>query len=148
MKIILLKDVKGVGRRFEEKNVSDGHAMNLLIPKKLAVAVSGSTAGQIKALKEQEEKSRKEKAGAISENVEKLRDLTLSVKVNANDQGHLFASLTKEKISKLLKEEKGIALDPEYITLASAIKETGTFEVPVEVEGGERAKFTLEVLSS
>lgn len=58
MKIILLKDVKGVGQRFDEKEVSSGHATNFLIPQKLAVAVSPSTLAMVKQLKEQGEKSR------------------------------------------------------------------------------------------
>lgn len=142
MKIILLKDVKGVGRRFEEKKVSDGYATNFLIPQKLAVALSGNGAATVKMIKLQEEKTQEQREQALKENIAKIIDLTLTVKIKANDQGRLFASLTGEKISQLLKTEKGIEIDSEYILLAKPIKETGTFEISVSVGGKMESKFT------
>ena len=141
MKVILLKEVKGVGKRFDEKEISNGYAANFLIPKKLAVAVTGSAANTVKALKEKEERERGNKAEAISENISKLKDFVLKISLKANEKGHLFAAIDKEKISELLKKE-GIELSPEHIGLKNNIKELGTFEVPVE-----KTHFTLEVTS-
>ena len=149
MKVILLKDIKGVGKKFEEKSVSDGHATNFLIPKKLAVSLSGASAGAIKALKEQEEKSREKQAQALTENISQLAGLKLEIKMKANEQGHLFEKITTGKISEILKEEKGITIDPEHILLENSIKELGTFEIPVDPStslGAGKTRFILEVI--
>ena len=74
MKVILLKDIKGVGKRYEENNVSDGYATNFLIPKHLAVPVSGSFDTQIRILKEREEKKRKEEEKEINEKLSKRQE--------------------------------------------------------------------------
>ena len=146
MKVILLKDVKGVGRKFEEREVSDGYANNFLMPRKLAVSLSGGGAAAVKMIKLQEEKTREERMRILEENIQKISGLALTVKLKANEQGHLFASLTGEKISQLLKTEKGIEIGSEYILLVKPIKDAGTSEIPVSVGEKKEAKFTLEVI--
>ncbi len=141
MKVILLKDVKGVGRRFEEKNISDGYAINFLIPKKLAVASLSAAAGQVRALMEQEKKSKETQNKTVSENISKLSGTTVEVKLAANEQGHLFASLSKEKIADLIKE-KGIEIDASSIDLEQPLKEIGSHTLPIIV-GDKITHFTL-----
>ncbi len=143
MKVILLKDIRGVGRRFEEKNISDGYAINYLIPKKLAVAALSSAAGQIKSLQDQESKSKEVQNQKISENVSKLSGTTIEIKLAANDKGHLFASLSKDKIASLLNE-KGIEINSDSINLDQPVKEVGTFSIPISV-GDKLTHFTLIV---
>lgn len=142
MKVILLKDVKGVGRRFEEKNISDGYAMNFLIPKKLAVPAS--EAGQVKTLKENEEKEQAGESKKIEESLAKISDTEILLNLKANEKNHLFASLSISKLSEILKKEKGIEINPSYIVLKQPIKELGKFEILVRV-GDKETKFTLEV---
>lgn len=144
MKVIFLKDVKGVGRKFEEKNVADGYALNKLIPQKLAVAAEGPEAGSIKMLKEQEAQARERRGVILSQNLSKVAGSTITLKMAANEKGHLFASINKEKLSKLLKGE-GIDLDTDCILLETPIKEIGTFSVPISLERDKRAAFTLVV---
>jgi len=145
MKVILLKDVKGIGRRFEEKEVSDGYANNSLIPKKLAVPVSGSSAKQVLELKSQLEKAKANKSHTLYETSQKLKNATVTIKVKANEKGHLFASINKDKLSELLSKETGINLPSEHIKLVSPIKEIGTFSVPISLEEGS-VEFSLEVI--
>lgn len=142
MKVILLKDIKGVGRRFEEKNVSDGYAMNSLIPKKLAVPAS--EAGQIKVLKENEEKAHAGEAKKVNDAVAKISGTEVQLALKANEKNHLFASLTAHKLSEILKKEKGIDIDASYIMLAQPIKEIGTFDVPVRV-GDKETRFSVVI---
>jgi large subunit ribosomal protein L9 len=142
MKVILLKDVKGVGKRYEEKNVADGYALNLLIPKKLAVPATGAAAGQIKSLKENEAKHKEADNKKLESEVAKLSGFELRVSLKANEKGHLFAALTPEKISELLKGE-GIIVGSGHIGI-DHIKETGTFEVPVRI-GEKTTHFQLVV---
>lgn len=143
MKVILLKDVKGVGKRFEEKQVSDGHAINYLIPKKLAVSASGSGAAQVKALKAQEESGKAIKSKKSEEEIGKLAGTEVTVSVRANEKGHLFAALSAEKIAELLSE-RGIEVDFTYINLFEGIREVGSYRIPVKV-GEKETHFTLIV---
>ncbi|PIP55441.1 MAG: 50S ribosomal protein L9 [Candidatus Zambryskibacteria bacterium CG_4_9_14_3_um_filter_42_9] len=144
MKVILLKDVKGVGKKFEEEIVSDGYAINFLIPRKLAVSVSGPQASAIKSLKEQEEKNLENKRKLFSQNISKISGAIFTVKMKANERGHLFASLTAEKISELLKKD-GKEVSSEHINISEPIKTTGTFDIPIAI-GDKETKFKLEVV--
>lgn len=143
MKVILLRDVKGVGKRFEEKQVGDGYASNFLIPKKLAVPATGSAAAQIKNMKEGEEKKRGVESEKLSEEVHKLTNTTINISAKANEQGHLFASITREKLAQILKEQ-GIDLSADLIELEHPIKETGSHKIAVRV-GEKETHFTLVV---
>lgn len=144
MKVIFLKDVKGVGRKWEEKNVADGYAFNKLIPGKLAVPATASAASQIKALKEQDEKGKVMKSEKVNEELQKLAGTELVIRAKANEKGHLFEKLTAEKISAHLKKEKGIEVDFAYINLFEGIRDVGSFEIPVKV-GDKLTHFTLVV---
>jgi large subunit ribosomal protein L9 len=146
MKVILLKDIKGVGKRFEEKEISDGHARNFLIPQKLAVVANSPAAAQAKHEKSQELSSRNEKNAVLAEEISKLAKAEVKVSVKANAQGHLFASINKDKLSQLLKSEHGISIESSVIGLNHPIKETGTHTVPVHINGKE-TEFTLVVVA-
>lgn len=141
MKVILLKDVKGVGKRYEEKVVGDGYAANFLIPKKLAVPATGAAAGMIKSLKESQEKQQEVRSKKLEDEVHKLANTTINISLPANEQNHLFAALTREKISDLLKE-RDTEVPADCITLTHPIKEVGTHIVPISIKGKE-TQFTL-----
>jgi large subunit ribosomal protein L9 len=147
MKVILLKDIKGVGRKYEEKEVSDGYATNSLLPKKLAVPASGASGAQIKALKESEAISKQKGNERLEAEIAKLSKTEVQIKARANEKNHLFAAITSQKLSEILKKEKGIDLDPSCIKLDHPIKETGTFEVPVHVSNSKQSNFTLVVIA-
>lgn len=144
MKVILLKDIKGVGRKFEEKEVASGYALNFLIPKKQAVPAGSASAGQIKVLKESGEKHREAELKKIEQEIERLKKTEIIISLPANEKNHLFASLTREKISTLLRE-KGIELSAAHIDLKQPIKETGTFSVPVSFDS-KKTEFMLVVV--
>lgn len=143
MKVILLKDVKGIGRKFEEKNVADGYALNKLIPEGMAIGVTGAAAGQIKNLKESDQKHKQAELEKQGLHLAKLEGTKISVSLKASEQNHLFASLTKDKIAQLLAGQ-GIDISASSIELKAPIKETGTYAVPVSM-GGKQTTFTLEV---
>lgn len=142
MKVIFLKDVKGAGRLYEEKEVSDGYAQNFLFPKRLAVPATGAAANQIKSLKEGHVKHREAESKKLHEHMERLHGTTLTVKANANNKQHLFAAITADKLSELLKKE-GIEVPSNFIETQS-IKELGTFRIPVSIDG-KQTHFTLVV---
>jgi large subunit ribosomal protein L9 len=143
MKIILLRDIKGVGKRFEEKNVSDGYALNQLIPKKLAVPASN--AGAVKTLIENKVAHDLAERQRLEATIQKLSATEIKLDLKANEKGHLFASVNAEKLSEILSKQ-GIELSPDLIELEHPIKQTGTFEVPVRV-GEKLIKFMLVIES-
>lgn len=145
MKVILLKDVKGVGRKFEEKEVSNGHALNFLIPNKLAIPTTGANAGQIKSIKESAAAHKEATNKKQEESMSKLSGLEMVMIAQANAKNHLFASINKEKIAEVLKKDKGIEINPDSIILPEPIKELGQFLIKVKM-GESEADFKLEVV--
>ncbi|CAN5156186.1 50S ribosomal protein L9 [soil metagenome] len=145
MKVIFLKDVKGVGRKYEEKTVADGYALNQLIPKKLAVPSTGAAAGQIKSMKENEAKHKDAEHSKLQAHIGQIAGQEIIVVTNANDKKHLFASITKEKISEILKKEKNVLIVSECIMLPQPIKELGTYEIPLKTGDNKETHFTLVV---
>ena len=134
MKVILLKDVKGIGRRFEEKNVADGFAINKLLPQKLAVAATGTGAAQVKQLKEQDAAHRAGELKKQELSLAQVAGKNITLKMKANEQGHLFQKITAAKIAETTN------LDEDLIELKEPIKQLGTYEIPVG-----KTKFTLVV---
>lgn len=145
MKVILLQDVKGIGRKFEEKNVADGYAINRLIPLRLAVAANGPGAAKARQMKLQAEQNKTQDLEKLKLSLARIAGQKITLSMKANEQGHLFASLNAEKLSRELMGQ-GIHVLPEHIMLEAPIKQTGTFEVPVWVAEGVETKFSLEVL--
>ena len=137
MKVILLKDIKGVGRRFEEKNVSDGYAINKLIPQKLAVAATGQGAASVKQLMENDAAHKAGEAKKLEANLAEIAGKTVTLKMKANKNGSLFEKITREKVAQAVK------LDPELIELEEPIKQVGSYDI-----SAGKIKFTLEILAA
>ena len=144
MKVILLKDVKKIGRKFDEKEVADGYARNLLIPKGLAVPAGTASAKQILAQKNQVGTKRAKEDQVLRDNIAQLAGTTLTYTARANEQGHLFEKLTSEKLSAYIKKERGLTIDASRFDM-EPIKESGTHEISVKVDE-KNTHFTLEVI--
>ena len=129
MKVILLQDVKGKGKRGQMVEVSDGYARNFLLPKKLAQEATTDNVNTMrmtdKANAEKRQKEREE-AFAISQ---KLKEVTVIVKAKGGGAGRLFGSVTTQEIADALKKQEGIALDKRKIVLDEQIKTVGTYSV-------------------
>lgn len=144
MKVVLLKDVAGVGRKNEIKNVADGYALNLLIPKKLAVAGTASAMAHAERLQSEEAVERKIQEDLLFKNLSSVEGVTIEVSGKANEQGHLFASIHPDRIAAELKKQKGIDILPEFIQLEKAVKEVGEHKIPVLAKD-KKGGFTLIV---
>ena len=134
MEVILLKDVKGLGRQYECVVTADGFARNSLIPKGLAVEATPSTRatyGAIAAVREEKIKAIK---NAAREALQRARGLRILLAVQADPKGHLFAKVGKREISRAL-HEKGIILSEEAIVLPEPIRALGEYEVTLRTEG-------------
>lgn len=144
MKVVLLKDVPGVGRKNDVKNVSDGYALNLLIPKKLAVAGTLAGIAQAARLRSEQETERRIQEDLRAKNLSSLDGVTIEMTEKASEKGHLFAGIHKGAIVDALKKQKGIDLMPDVIDLPHPIKEAGTHTIPAAVQN-KRVAFTLVV---
>lgn len=131
MKIILLKDVKGIGRAGESVEAKDGHALNYLIPKKLAVAATPAAIKEAELRRKQTEELAKIGAALLSQNVSELAEARIVIKVKANEKGHLYDAIGESDISRAAKEQAHIDIPEEAIRLEKPLKELGTFDIPV-----------------
>ncbi len=146
MKVILLADVKGKGKKGDVVKVNDGYARNMLFPKGLA---KEATAGNLKnlehqkAIAAQEEAERKEDAEKLSE---KIRKATVRVETKGGENGKLFGSITSAEIAKECKEQFDIELDKKKILLDAPIKQAGTTELKVKLHPEVTATLKVEVV--
>lgn len=144
MKIILLSDIAKLGKRYDVKDVSAGHANNLLIPKGLAMAATTDALKRVEAMKKASAAEEKVQDELLARNFAELDGKTITVKEKVNEKGHLFAGIHKKEIAKLIEREARIIIDPDMITLDQPIKEKG--EHPVVIQAGEkRSKVTILV---
>ncbi len=144
MKVIFLKDVPRVGRKYDIKDVADGYAINMLLPKKLAEIASPSAIKKVEDMKNNDLTQKRIQQELLEKNLEVIKSMTVTMRGKANDKGHLFAGITKEMlIAEVLKTSR-LSLDPEIVVLEKPIKEVGTHKVLVE-SGNKKAEFTLVV---
>ena len=144
MKIALLKDVSGLGKKNDVKDVSDGHALNLLIPQKLAEVATPAVLKRIELIKRQVEQEKKVMEDLLSKNLHTIHDKEVTIEREANEKGSLFAGIHKDEIVKAVKEEIDVDLLPEFIVLDKPIKEIGSHKIDLKVHG-KSATFTLNI---
>ena len=129
MKVILLQDVKGKGKKGQLIEVSDGYARNFMLPRKLATEATPDAVNTMRMNdKANQERIAREKAEAM-ETGKKLRELTVTVTAKGGGAGRLFGSVTNQEIADALKNQTGIALDKRKIVIAEPIKNVGTYTV-------------------
>ena len=129
MKVILLQDVKGKGKKGQMLEVSDGYARNFMLPKKIAIEATPDAINTMRMNdKAAAEKAAKERAEAM-EISKKLRELTVTVTAKGGGAGKLFGSVTNQEIADALKAATGITLDKRKIVISDPIKNVGTYTV-------------------
>ena len=144
MKVVLLKDIAGVGKRFDMKNVADGHAVNFLFPRKLAEPATPQTLKRVESEKVRLDTERKIHEDLLAKNLKSLAEVRLVMKEKGNEQGHLFAGVHREEISQALKKQTKLDVPAEFIVLESPIKSVGEYDIPVSALG-KKAQFKLIV---
>ncbi len=149
MKVILLKDVAKMGKRNDIKNVSDGHALNLLIPKGLVEIATPKSLKRVEVVKQRETEEKKIKTDLLLKNFGDLKGVIVEIAKPANEQGHLFAQIHKDEIISAVKEQTRLDIESEYLLTKDnePVKTIGEHEIEVKIE--DRAvKFTLSVKST
>ena len=145
MKVILLQDVKGKGKKGQMLEVSDGYARNYMLPRKLAVEATADAVNTKRMNdKAAAEREAKERAEAL-ETSKKLRDMTLVVTAKGGGAGKLFGSVTNQEIADALKAKTGITLDKRKIVISDPIKNVGTYTVQCKLGYEISAPLTVKI---
>lgn len=133
MKVILLEDVKALGKKGQVVNVSDGYARNLLLPKKLGVEATGKNMNDLKLQKAHEDKVAQENLDAAKAFAEELKDKQVTVGIKVGEGGRTFGSISAKEIAEAAKAQLGYELDKKKLQLSAPIKELGTTMVPIKL---------------
>ena len=145
MKVILLQDVKGKGKKGQMIEASDGYARNFLLPKKLAIEATADAINTKKMNdKATAERIAREKAEALDLS-HKLREMTIVVTAKGGGNGKLFGSVTSQEIADALKAKTGIALDKRKLVIADPIKNVGTYTVTCKLGYEITAPLTVKI---
>ena len=144
MKVILLQDVKGKGKKGQMLEVSDGYARNFMLPKKLAIEATPDAINTMRMNdKATQERIAKEKAEALATS-KKLREMTVVVKAKGGGAGRLFGSVTNAEIAEALAKE-GVKLDKRKIVLNETIKNVGTYTATCKLGYEITAPLTVKI---
>lgn len=147
MKVILLADIKGVGKKDEVINASDGYARNFLFPKKLAIPADAGNMSRLNAKKSSEAHKKDLELEAAKQTAEKIKNITLSIKVKAGENGKIFGGVTSKEIAEELKKSYQIEVDKKKIALKENIKNLGRYNIDVKLYEGVVAKLTVSIES-
>ena len=144
MKVVLKQDVKGLGKKGELVNASDGYARNFLFPKNLAVEANAQNMSELKNREQAEKYKIATETAAAKANAEKLSGKTIKLTVKAGANGKLFGSVTSKELSEKIADEFGIKVDKKKIS-CDDIKQFGTYEFEVKLYTGISAKLFVMV---
>ncbi len=144
MKVILLKDIPKVGKKDQIVDVNQGHAINFLIPHKMA---RPATSGDVKSVQNKTEVQKKlteEKTKQGRDTLKALNGEVVNLTVNANDKGHLFSKVQLEDVLKAVTEQTGVSVEKTWIKDFDQIKSVGEFKIFLEAFG-EKANLLLNI---
>lgn len=144
MKVILLQNVPGTGKKGEVVNVSDGFARNYLLPRKWAVEAREGAVRELERKNELERQKEAERRAQAEEVSRQLKGKVIRVKAKAGEKGRLYGSVTGQEIADALEKQHGIALDKRKLELNEAIRSLGEYEAMVSVYAG--IKVPMKVL--
>ncbi|HBB44041.1 MAG TPA: 50S ribosomal protein L9 [Candidatus Yonathbacteria bacterium] len=143
MKIIFLKDIPRIGKKYETKEVADGYGRHL-VAQKLAEPATKEVLARIQGKMATDATMKKVHTELLMKNLEALAGAKITLKGKANEKGHLFASIHKEEVLAELKRSAHLDMNPDYVILDRPLKEVGTYEIPVVIEKN-RVTFTVVV---
>lgn len=145
MKVILLADVKGTGKKGEMYEVSDGYARNFLLPKKLAKPATVQAVGEMKAKQEANAYHAEVQRKEAEELAKKLNEVTVKITAKAGNGGKLFGAVTTKEIADAINSQEKTSIDKKKIVIESDIKAYGSYEATVKLHPGISAKVKVTV---
>ncbi len=145
MQIVLLQDVKSLGKKGDVVKVNDGYARNYILPKKLGVEANAANLNDLKLQKANTEKIEAAKVAEAKALSEKLKDASVTLKIKTGEGGRTFGSVTGKEIAQAVKSELGIELDKKRIVLQEPIKSVGSHIVTVKLHKEVNAELKVKV---
>lgn len=147
MKVILKQDIKGVGRKDEIINASDGYARNFLLPKGLAVEANNENMSKLKAKEDSKAYKKEIEKEEAKKVAEKLAGIQLKVEVKAGENGKIFGGVSAKEIADLLKANYNIEVDKKKIDLKETIKTLGLRTISIKLYDGVVGNLKVDVIS-
>ena len=145
MKVVLLEDVKSLGKKGDIVEVSEGYARNFIIPKKKGVEANQENLNTLKLQKANEEKIAKEKLEAAKELAAKLNEASVSLTIKGGKDGRSFGSVSSKEIEEAIKSQLGLEIDKKKLVIAEPIKTFGNHEVKVKLHKDVTAALKVKV---
>ncbi len=145
MKVILLQDVKSLGKKGEVVNVSDGYARNMLLPKKLGVIADAKNMNDLKLQKAHEEKIAAENLQAAKDLAEVISKCTVEIKLKVGEGGRVFGSVSAKEITDAAKDQLKLDIDKKKLQMSGPIKTLGVTEVSVKLHPKVTAQLKVHV---
>ena len=147
MKVILKENIKGVGKKDEVINASDGYARNFLFPKNLAVEANAENMSKLKAKQDSNAFKKSQEKEEAQKIADKLSKILLKIKVKSGSNGKIFGGVSSKEIAENLEKQYQIKVDKKKIDLKDAIKTLGTFNVDIKLFEGVVGKVKIDVIS-
>ncbi len=145
MKVILLKDVKGQGKKDEIVNVSDGYARNFLFPNKLAMEATAGASKEVERKRAAERQREMERRAAADKTASSLRGKVVTVIARCGDKGRLYGSITTQEIADALLKQMNVTVDKRKIEVAEKINTVGEYDMTVKLYPEVSAKMKVKV---
>ena len=147
MKVILKADIKGVGKKDQVINASDGYARNFLFPKNLAVEANKENMSKLKAKQDSNAFKKSQEKEEAKKIAEKLSKIQLTIPVKAGENGKIFGGVSAKEIAELLKENYKIEIDKKKIELKETIKTLGARTIQIKLYEGITGNLKIDVIS-
>ncbi len=148
MKVILLKEVQGLGKVGDVKEVSEGYARNYLLPKQLVTPATPSALANLKQHIAAERRKVEKVEAAHQALSEQLAGITITFRARAGKGGRLYGSITSQDVAEALKAQNGLSIDRRSIEMPEPLRAVGTYEIPVRVSTGKSPKMKVIVEST
>ena len=146
MKVILLENVKGVGKKDEIINANDGYARNFLFPKNLAIEANSTNLSKLKSKQDSASFKKSEEKKNAEEVKEKLSKIVLKINVKAGENGKIFGGVTAKEISEQLKKQYNYNIDKKKIDIKETIKTIGMFTIDLKLFEGVVGKLKIHII--
>lgn len=148
MEVVLLEDVKSLGKKGQIVKVNEGYARNFILPKKLGVEATSKNLNDLKLKKANEEKVAAQQLEAAKELAEKLEKSAVTLSIKAGDNGKAFGSVSGKEIAKAIEEQLNLDIDKKKLVLPEPLKTFGTHQVPVKLHKDVTAKLAVKVVEA
>ena len=148
MEIVLLEDVKALGKKGQVVKVNDGYARNFILPKKLGIEATPKNLKDLKLQKANEAKIAAEQLAAAKELAAELAEKSITLAIKAGEGGRAFGSVSSKEISKAISDQLGLEIDKKKLVLPEPLKTFGTHQVPIKLHKDVTGKLDVKVIEA